>query len=215
MKLIDIAAYSIKSLKHRQMRAWLTILGIVIGIAAVISLLTLGESFSEQVNKQLGALGSNTIFVIPSAGGIGAAFSGGGMAPTSGKLFDKDVDRVKRVPEVDVVARLLRGRTTIGFKDKNITASISGIEPGVFEKTTAIKMANGRFLQENDRRVVVIGDTIAYDTFGSRNIVSVNSYMMINGIKYRVVGIMEKNGGGFGAGNNVDIGIYVPFEEAR
>ena len=215
VKLIDIATYSFKSLQHRQMRSWLTILGIVIGIGAVISLLTLGESFSSQVNKQLSALGSNTIFIVPSAGGIGAAFSGGGMAPTSGKLFDKDVDRVKRVPEIDVVARLLRGRTNIGFKDKNITAGVSGIEPGVFEKTTAINMANGRFLQENDRRVAVIGHTIAYDTFGTRNTVSVNSYMMISGIKYRVIGIMEKNGGGFGAGNNVDIGIYIPFEEAR
>jgi len=212
VRLIDIALYSFKSLKHRQMRSWLTILGIVIGIASVISLLTLGQSFSEQVNKQLSALGSNTIFITPSAGGGG--FGGGTLSPTSGKLFDKDAVRVKRVPEVSEVARLLTGRATVGFKEKNLTASVSGIEPGVFEKTTAIKMASGRFLQENDRRVVVIGDRIAYDTFGTRNTVSVNSYLVVKGIKYRVIGILEKSGGGFGA-SNTDTGIYIPFVEAR
>ena len=80
------------------------------------------------------------------------------------------------MPEVDVVARLMTDRTTVEYKDKKITATITGIEPGVFEKTTAINMASGRFLQENDRRAVVIGDSIAYDTFGSRNTVGLNSY---------------------------------------
>ena len=211
MKLIDIATYSLKSLKHRQMRSWLTILGIVIGIAAVISLLTLGQSFSEQVDKQLSALGSNTIFITPSSGG---SLMGGSLTASSGKLYDKDAERVKRVAEVSEVARLLTSRATVGFKDKNLSASVSGIEPGVFEKTTAIKMAQGRFLQDNDRRVVVIGDKIAYDTFGSRNTISVNSYLLIKGIKYRVIGIMEKSGGGFGA-SNADSGIYIPFTEAR
>lgn len=212
MRSVDIVLYSMKSLRHRHMRSWLTILGIVIGIAAVISLLTLGQSFSEQVNKQLSALGSNTIFITPSASNGG--FGGGTLSPTSGKLFDKDAERIKRVPEVSEVARLLTGRTSVGFKDKNLSATISGIEPGVFEKTTAIKMAQGRFLQDNDRRVAVIGDKIAYDTFGSRNTIALNSYLVIKGIKYRVIGIMEKSGGGFGA-SNADSGIYIPFTEAR
>ncbi|MFA6489150.1 MAG: ABC transporter permease [Candidatus Micrarchaeia archaeon] len=211
MRSVDIIIYSMKSLRHRQMRSWLTILGIVIGIASVISLLTLGQSFSEEVNKQLSALGSNTIFITPTSGG---GLMSGTYGSTSGKLYDKDAERVKRVAEVSEVARLLTNRATVGFKDKNLSASVSGIEPGVFEKTTAIKMASGRFLQDNDRRVVVIGDKIAYDTFGSRNTVAVNSNLMIKGIKYRVIGIMEKSGGGFGA-SNADNGIYIPFTEAR
>jgi len=213
VKLIDIVAYSLKSLSHRKMRAWLTVLGIVIGIAAVISLMTLGQSFSDQVDKQLSSLGSNTIFITPSSGSSGG-LGGGGLAPSAGKLYDKDAERVKRVPEVSEVARLLSVRGTVGYKDKNLTASISGVEPGVFEKTTAIKMANGRFLQENDRGAVVIGDKVAYDTFGSRNTLAVNSVILIKGVKYKVIGIMEKSGGGFGF-SNTDSGIYIPFSEAR
>ncbi len=214
MKSIDIVMYSLKSLRHRQMRSWLTILGIVIGITAVISLLTIGQGFSEAVNKQLGALGAETIFITPSAESSGGGFGGGGLSPSAGKLYDHDAERIKRVPEVSVTARLLSIRTTIGYKEKNITASISGIEPGVFEKTTALKIAAGRFLQENDRRVVVIGDKIAYGTFGSRNIIGVNSVIHIKGIKYRVIGILEKSGGGFGYSNS-DGSIIIPFTEAR
>lgn len=213
MKLIEIVVYSLKSLRHRQMRSWLTILGIVIGIAAVVSLLTLGQSFQKEVDKQLSTLGSNTIFITPTAGSSGG-FGGGMLSPSSGKLYDRDAERIKRVPEVDTVARLLSVRTTVSYKDKNLTASISGVEPGVFEKTTALKMAQGRFLQENDRRSVVIGDKIAYDTFGSRNTVSVNSILAIKGVKYRVIGILEKSGGGFGY-SNTDSQIIIPFTEAR
>jgi len=213
VKSIDIVMYSLKSLRHRQMRSWLTILGIVIGIAAVISLLTLGQSFNDQVNQQLSALGSNTIFITPSAESSGG-FGGGGFSPSAGKLYDRDAERIKRVPEVSVVARLLSIRATVGFKDKNLTASITGIEPGVFEKTTALKIASGRFLLDNDRRVVVIGNKIAYDTFGSRNTVGVNSAILIKGIKYRVIGILEKSGGGFGFSNS-DGSIIIPFSEAR
>ncbi len=213
MKTIEIVVYSLKSLKHRKMRSWLTILGIVIGIAAVVSLLTLGQSFNNEVNKQLSALGTNAIFITPSAESSGG-FGGGALSPSAGKLYANDAERVKRVPEISVVARLLSIRATVGFKGKNLTASISGIEPGVFEKTTAIKMAEGRFLQDNDRRVAVIGDKIAYDTFGSRNTVGVNSVIQIKGIKYRVIGILEKSGGGFGY-SNTDGSIIIPFSEAR
>jgi len=213
VKLIDIVAYSLKSLAHRKMRAWLTVLGIVIGIAAVISLMTLGQSFSDSVNKQLSALGSNTIFITPAAessGGFGSA----PINPTAGKLYDKDAERIKRVPEVSDIARILTSRATVGYREKNLTATVIGVEPGVFEKTTALKMASGRFLQDNDRRVVVIGDKVAYDTFGTRNTLSINSVILIKGVKYRVIGILEKSGGGFGY-SNTDTGIYIPFSEAR
>ena len=67
MKLIDIIKYSLKGLAQRQVRSWLTMLGIVIGIAAVVSLLMIGEGFNQEIEKQLSAFGSNTIFVAPIA----------------------------------------------------------------------------------------------------------------------------------------------------
>jgi len=213
MKTLYIFNYAFKNLRHKQLRSWLTILGIVIGIASVVSLLTIGIGFQEEVNRQIGALGGRTIFVSPASAGASAAFSGG-TAPSSGKLYQKDYERLKRIPDIEDIARLIMGRTTVKFKDKEISSTVYGIEPGVFEKTTAIDIESGRFLLPSDRRVVVIGNTISEDTFGQKNRVSVNSYLEIGGQKFRVIGIMKKSGNGFGGGR-VDSGIYISFDEAR
>jgi putative ABC transport system permease protein len=216
MKLSEVVGYSLTSLRHRKMRSWLTILGIVIGIASVVALLDIGEGFSNAVNQQLSALGSNTIFITPIAQvNAGSAAFSSSMPASSGKLYQNDADRVKRIPDVTDVARLIMGRADVKFKDKEISASVSGIEPGVFEKTTAIDIAEGRFLLESDKRVVVIGDSIANNLFGQKNRVQVNSYLEIGGEKYRVVGVLKKSGGGFGPSSRTDSGIFIPFQEAR
>ena len=210
MKLQDIVQYSFTSIKHREIRSWLTIMGIVIGIASVVALISIGEGFQQSVNKQLSALGSNTIFITPST----AAFQAGSVT-TSGKLYQKDVDRLKRIPEISDIARLISGRGDVTFRDKTLSSSVSGIEPGVFEKTTAIEVEEGRFFVEGDRHVAVVGANVANSTFGPKNTVAVNSYLLINGTKFRVIGVLKKSGGGFGAGGSQDGSIYIPFDDAR
>jgi putative ABC transport system permease protein len=203
--------YSFTSIRHREIRSWLTILGIVIGIASVVALISIGEGFRADVNKQLSGLGANTIFVSPRA----SASISVGSVMSSGKLYQKDVDRLKKIPEITDIARLISGRADVKFRDKEIPLSVSGIEPGVFEKTTALDVAEGRFLLEGDRRVTVIGANVAEDKFGSKNKVSVNSFLLINGTKYRVIGILKKSGGGFGPAAQQDNGIFIPFDDAR
>jgi putative ABC transport system permease protein len=210
MKLLDIVQYSFTSIRHREIRSWLTILGIVIGIASVVALISIGEGFQKEVDKQLSALGSNTIFITPSTSGLQA-----GSVMTAGKLYQKDVDRLKRIPEITDIARLISGRVDVTFRDKTLSSSVSGIEPGVFEKTTAVDVEEGRFFVEGDRHVAVIGATVASDTFGAKNRVSVNSYLLINGTKYRVIGILKKSGGGFGPAARQDSSIFIAFDDAR
>lgn len=213
MRLIDILAYSFNSLRHRKARAWLTVLGIVIGIASVVALLTIGQGFQEEVNRQLGQLGSRTIFITPIAGGASAAFTAG-ASPSSGKLYQKDYGRLQRVAEIEDIARLLMGRAILQFKDKEISSNVFGVEPGVFEKTTAIDIENGRFITDSDRHVAVIGANVAESAFGQNNRVSVNSYLVINGQKFRVIGILKKSGNSF-SGGRVDNAIYVHYEDAK
>ena len=210
MKLLDIVQYSFTSIRHREIRSWLTILGIVIGIASVVALISIGEGFQNSVNKQLSALGSNTIFITPSA----AAFQAGSVT-TSGKLYQKDVDRLRKIPEISDIARLIAGRADVTFRDKTLSSSVSGIEPGVFEKTTAIEVEEGRFFVEGDRHVAVVGANVANSTFGPKNSVAVNSYLLIGGTKFRVIGVLKKSGGGFGPGASQDGSIYIPFDDAR
>src|SRR3989344_3733370 len=216
MKAVDIVQYSFKSLRQRQLRSWLTIIGVVIGIAAVVSLLTIGEGFNQEVQEQLEAIGSNTVFIAPisESQGATAAFRSPSSLTSSGKLFERDAERLRRITEIDEIHKLIIGKGTVKFKDKEITAMVEGIEPGIFEETTLVEIAEGRFINSGDQRVAVIGATLAEESFGN-HVVGVNSFITINGKKFRVIGIMEKAGGGFGPGSQVDTIILTPFEDAQ
>ncbi|VVB98874.1 MacB-like periplasmic core domain protein [uncultured archaeon] len=208
MRTLDIFKYSLESLKHRQMRSWLTILGIVIGIASVVALLTIGEGFNAEVNKQLASLGSNTIYITPSTNAFGSE-----NGPTSGKLYEKDAERLRRIGDITDIARIVYGSSTIKYKDKEITAMVMGIDPAVFQKVSAIEVQNGRFLADNDRRVVGVGGKFAEEGFGVKNPIMVGSALYINGVKYTVIAVLKKTGGGFGA--DIDNGIFVSFKDGQ
>lgn len=213
MKLAEIAKYSISGLGHRKMRLWLTILGIVIGIASVVTLLTLGQAFNEEVNKQLSSLNGNTIYIIPISE---QALQTSGIGPTlsyTGKLTEKDVERLRKIPEINEISRIIERRATVEFKGKKLTTVINGIEPGVFQKVASIEIAEGRFMLDSDRGVVSVGGQAAEDMFGADKPISVNSNIIINGMTFRVIGILKKTGGGFGS--ELDNGIFVHFEDAR
>jgi len=214
MRFSDVVMYSAKSLQHRQGRFWLTIIGVIIGIAAVVALLTIGEAFNKQVEKELSSLSGNTVYIVPysesamSSGGFG----GGTMPPSAGKLTDKDVERLKKIPELESITRLSERRVSVEYKGKAITTTVSGYEPGVFQKVTSLEIAEGRDLQDADRHVVQIGGEAAEKMFGTDKKVSVNSYLIINGEKYRVISILKKTGGGFGS--DFDNGLFVHFEDS-
>jgi putative ABC transport system permease protein len=213
MKIREIINYSFVGLRHRKMRLWLTILGVVIGIASVVALLTLGQAFNAEVNKQLSTLNGNTIYVLPISE---KALHSAGASPTmsySSKLTEKDVDRLRRIPEITDISRLIERRASVEFKGKKLTTTIDGIEPAVFQKVSSIEVAEGRFLQDTDRHSLGIGGQTAEDLFGADKPVSVNSYIIINGVDYRVIGILKKTGGGFGS--DLDNGIFVNYQDAQ
>jgi len=214
MRTIDIAMYAVSNLLHRKNRSWLTILGIVIGIASVVALLTIGQGFSDSINAEFKKLSFDVIYIVPIAeGNLNAnAFSSGTMPASSGKLTDNDVSRLRKISGIQDVSRVIERRASVDFKDKSITAMIDGIEPGVFEKTTSIGMAEGRFLVANDRRAVVIGSSVSEELFKPKR-VEVGSYLTINGAKFRVVGVIEKSGSSFGA--ELDNMMLIPFDESR
>jgi putative ABC transport system permease protein len=213
MKLDEIISYSLHNLRYKKMRSWLTILGIVIGIAAVVSLITLGESLNKAVQEQFSEFGYDTIYVMPIAESD-LSSSMGGMPPSVGKLYENDVQRLKRIPEVETIGRLIEERGSVSFKDRDITSVIDAIEPGIYEDMTAIEIAEGRFIEEGDRKVVVIGQKIAEESFGTKNKVSVNSYLTINNERFRVIGILSSAGGGLAA-QGIDIAILIPFKDGQ
>ncbi|MDO8553430.1 MAG: ABC transporter permease, partial [Candidatus Micrarchaeota archaeon] len=213
MKSSDVIAYSIKNLKHRQLRSWLTILGIVIGIAAIVSLISISEGLNEEINKQLSGFGANIINIVP-VNVEKSGFSGGGNVPrpTSGVLTEKDYKKIKRVTGLAEVTRLVTVRTDIKFKDKTITANIFGAEQNFFEQFDALELETGRFLTSSDSKAVVLGNGMATEGFG-KQAVGVNSNVVIDGDKYRVVGIIKKTGNPFL--QQMDSAVIMPLDEVR
>ena len=211
MKTEDMVSYSMRNLQHQKVRTWLTIVGIVVGVAAVIVLVGLADGLRSSVSTQLAAFGPKTIIVSPVSlqGGIG----GGTMdlRPTLGKLFERDAEKIERIEGVHLATKVIMANVDLKFRDQRITSSVLGVEPEGYTETISIKIGEGRFLQPGDRRVAVIGYSTANDAFVDEKI-STNSMIELGGQKYRVVGILEKSGASFGP---ADSSVFVSYEDGR
>ena len=104
------------NLKHRSLRSWLTLLGIIVGVIAIILMISLGDGLKYSVTKQLEQFGPKNIVILPgtlkSRMGVGAQFK-----PKTGKLYLSDVDRIKRVPGVEFTSKMVMvPRTVLRYK---------------------------------------------------------------------------------------------------
>ena len=211
MKFWDVAYYSFEHLKHRGLRTWLTLLGIVVGIAAVILLVGLAQGLRASVAEELELFGPDLIVVLPINLDSGAFAGPTSFRPTSGKLFEKDLEVIRKVDGVEVVTKGLLTNANIDYRRSSITSSVMGLETDTYQETMVLdELDEGRFLESGDRKVALIGSTIAYDTFEED--VQLNSFLEIAGEKYRVVGILAETGSSY---SGVDSMIIISFEDAE
>jgi len=212
MNLLDMVAYSINALRYSKIRSWLTIFGIVIGIAAIVILVGVVQGLKENIASELSVFGSNTIIITPvstTGGAVGTAAMS--FMPTKGRLFMTDYERVKRVGGIDYITPAISSRATVGYKNEEITASIMGVDPDTFSHIVGtLEIEEGRFLTGSDRKAAVIGNNIAKERFNTD--VGVSSPLYIGGERYTVVGVLKKTGTSF---TNLDDVIIIPFEEAQ
>ncbi len=207
------AGYAFNALRRRHIRSWLTISGVIVGIAAIVLLVGLVEGLRGNILEQLESFGSRTIIVIPTNIGGQTAISAAASSfmPTSGKLYMNDYERVKRIPEIAEVTPVILGRTYVVYKDKTITASIFGIEPSKFQETLAsIEIEKGRFLTDTDRNAAVLGYDIAEDGFDEE--VQLGGNLYIGDERHKVIGILKKTGNTVA---NIDTAIYISFDKAE
>ncbi|MFH1785035.1 MAG: ABC transporter permease [Candidatus Micrarchaeota archaeon] len=214
MKIEDIISYSIRSLRKTSLRSYLTIIGIVIGVLAVVVITSISEGVQKDINDQLSAFGTDKMFITPSYAG-GSGFGGGSpiQSATLGKLYEKDIDSLESIPGIKSVARSVYGRASFGFRDKEVTTIIYGMDAIFFEQwENYITVETGRYYNDNERRVVVLGYTAATETFGKEEI-GVGNVVSINGKDYRVIGILKEIGTSLSAQD--DSSIYIPFEDSK
>jgi putative ABC transport system permease protein len=204
--LLDFLDYSLAGLRQRSLRSLLTVLGIVIGISAIVILISLGQGIQESVNKELESFGTHTIIVAP-----GSAQSLGGTGAAVGKLYDNDIERLRRIDGINLITPVVMGRVGIEYKGQTLQSGVMGIEPLNYQSTVSnIEISQGRFLAPSDRQALVVGDKIAKDTYD--NDLLANSAVMISGKKYRVVGIMKRTGGTL---DDTDTTIYATIDDVR
>jgi putative ABC transport system permease protein len=216
MDLRDAFMYSLKKLGTRSLRSWLTILGMVIGVMAIVMILAITEGFNKDVTDQLDAFGPDQMFVYPVSDiGESLETSPGGfaVAQTSGKILQEDFDDIIDIPGVKDAARTIYGRASLSFKGKNITAFVIGVDTEIFEMYDHyIEIESGRVFKENEERVVFFAADAATEYFGKDEI-QVAHVVQINEKNFRTVGIQKRLGTSLSAQD--DSAVYVPFDDAR
>jgi putative ABC transport system permease protein len=208
MKISDLLNEAIFAISSNKIRSGLTILGIVIGIASVIAMVSIGQGAKSEIVKSIQGLGSNTLTVMPGGTRMGAVFMGRGSAQT---LKEEDVEVLKKVEGVvNVVPVVQRTLQIVAPNGKNTRTSIMGASPEIFS-VREISIEKGSIFSEgevrNISRVAVLGKNIANDLFGEENPVGKN--IKISGINFKVIGVAAPKGGVMGM--IADDLVFVPF----
>jgi putative ABC transport system permease protein len=181
---------------HSKLRSWLTILGIVIGVAAVIAIVSIGAGMESAINNSMGNLGSDilTITAGASRGGsmFGPGFGGRDSDRASGEahtLTRTDTQTLRGMPEILLMDTEINGRVVASYRGSNGTVQLTGVDQKVWSGITTKVLAQGRMLDSADQNVIIIGGKLADDYFDSP--LGLNKMLTIEGSAFRVVGILD------------------------
>ena len=199
---------ALNMLLHSKLRSWLTIIGIVIGVGAVVGIISLGDSMQAQIQSRLAEMDLTQITI--TAGGSRAQSRmpglGGGGTSTDAELTDDDIDALQGVDGIEYIAGQIAGSEEVDYAGETATLTITGVDPQVWQYMNSLETSSGRLLEPADKYVVVIGSDVATGTFEQD--IGVNQAITINGKSCRVVGILEEEGG------REDRAIYMPIDAA-
>ncbi|HIJ05341.1 MAG TPA: ABC transporter permease, partial [Nanoarchaeota archaeon] len=199
----DYFLLSLKSIRHRKLRSWLTVIGIVIGVAAIISLMTLSRSLEGTIEEQFETFGANRIII--SAKG----FQGPGTA--SNGLTTEDVETLEKISGFEYIVPGIFRSAEIIYKDQIGFTLIGGIPSESYEDfylDSGIEVEEGRFIQDAEKYVAVIGSRVATEMFSKE--IHVGDKIKIGKKDFRVVGILEEIGNA-----QDDNQISIPLDAAR
>jgi len=200
---------ALESLSSNKLRSALTILGIVIGVAAVIAMVSIGRGAQNTITDSIQGIGTNLLFV----------FRGGSEEVRNPKpITISDAEAIAdpfQAPSVAAVAPVLQGSGEISFGGESTTTSLFGVTPG-YATVRNYAVSEGEFISEEhmlgQASVVLLGPDVAENLFG-RSEGLVGETLRIEGQPFRVIGILEfKGGSGF---SNEDDQVFVPFSTAQ
>jgi hypothetical protein len=199
------------SLVANKMRSILTMLGIIIGVAAVIALVSIGNGVKQDIQNSISSLGSNLLMVMPGAPRTP------GVRPTAGSMKSlkvADYEAIAKLDGVKAVSPMTNGAYVVIYQNKNWTTSVSGVNANYLDVNNWT-MKSGRFLSnkniQNRERVAVIGKTVAKNLFGDED--PVGAEIRVKNIPFRVIGVLNSKGSG-AMGNDQDDMVIIPYTTA-
>jgi putative ABC transport system permease protein len=212
MKLSKALLVALNNLSANKMRSALTILGIVIGVAAVIAMLSIGRGVEVSITSRIESMGTNLLFVYAGRTQQAGAFSAAGSAAS---LTLEDADAIASAPSVVGVSPQTSGRAQAVYLSQNTNSELLGVTPS-YLWVNNFELADGEFISDANvtarSTVVVLGSAVADTLFGGEA-GAVGQTIRLNGQPYRVIGVLASKGG-TGLGSQDDR-IYVPLTTAQ
>ncbi len=189
----EILKVSVRNLLHHKARTILTMLGVIIGIAAVVALISLGNGLNASIEERFEQLGPNRIFIAQRTAGFGT----GSGPPTGGvALTDKDLNVIKRVSGVESAVPFMQRTLVLKYGDQSAVVPVGGIPledaEEFFSDIQSFEIDEGRNLKNGEQSAVVIGNRVAHDIFEKD--IRVGDKISISGKSVTVVGILKSTG---------------------
>ncbi|HEU5368231.1 MAG TPA: ABC transporter permease [Ktedonobacterales bacterium] len=211
--LLLSAASALEALTTNRLRSLLTTLGIIIGVGAVIVMISISQGTSAATTSRLSTLGPNVLTIIPGAQRVGAVNQGAGSRQT---LTQDDADAIaSQVNNVAAVSPIINVRGQIIFQNQNYQSTVQGVYPG-YQQIGNWTMAEGAFFTDSDESssntVAVVGQTVVQNLFTPLGVDPVGQQIRISGQTFTVVGVLATKGAN-GLGNADDV-VYIPFDTA-
>lgn len=212
MKPFELVRFALGAIVAHPMRSVLTSLGVVIGVAAVVMMTSIGMGAQQRVTQAISGLGSNLIIVTPNfQRGPVAQAAGGGFS-----LRDADAEAIaKQVEGVAAVAPLVRGQAQLAADGANWNTQIQGVTPD-YLIARDLTIASGRMFDENEarqgRKVLVVGPTVARELWGDSD--PVGRRVRVRTVPFEVIGVLESKGQA-GFGQDQDDVVLGPLSAVR
>ncbi len=186
---------AVRALRRNVTRSALTVLGIVIGIAAVIAMMEIGKGSSGAISKTIASMGANNVLVMPGTAATGGVSFGAGTSLT---MTAEDCDAINReCPSVAAAAPIVRARPQLIYQDKNwVPTFVYGTTPAYLAVRDWTQMEDGDVFTDaevrNASRVCVVGKTLVRELFGGEN--PVGKEIRVKNVAFRVVGVLSSKG---------------------
>jgi len=212
VNLLESFRIAMRALAANKVRSALTMLGVIIGVAAVILLVAIGTGVQDEVTGSIEGMGSNLLFVVP--GQMGSGMSGQASAPSFRFTIQDATLVARRVPQLSAVVPVLQvsGTVKAGNRSMRVTVAAANEQGGsVFSAT----LAKGRTYRKSEvsaaSRVMAIGSTVASNLFPNQD--PIGKTLALQGQRFTVVGIYAEQGGGLGG--DQDSQVYIPVTTAQ